>query len=216
MAAPAGPRAVLGRLCLCLAAFTSRGSLAPEAFAAAPETVAVGRESQRGRTSHLGSGTGSGRVWTSVTCVCSGPRDTAVVQDFSSECSVPLTVMLGRQMLYVLLAAKPLLLAFLLWKAVFLRPVRLASTLLPFFLTNADLPRMPVIVSPADPPLIFSPRSSLGVSCLSFSRLSGAAADPAGVAQVWQQDLWLRPWVSGRDVPSSVHPALVSQLVLGC
>lgn len=61
--------------------------------------------------------------------MCSGPRNTALVQDFSLKCSMPLTVMLGRQMLYVLLAAKPLLVAFLLWKAMFLRPVCLAFLL---------------------------------------------------------------------------------------
>lgn len=40
-AAPTGPRAVTGWLCLCLAALTHRGSWAPEAFAGTPETAAA-------------------------------------------------------------------------------------------------------------------------------------------------------------------------------
>ena len=84
-------------------------------------------------------------------------------------------VTLVRQMLCLLLVAKLLLLAFLLWKAVFLRLVSLASGSLPFCLTNADLPKMPIIVSPAELSLIFSPYSVLSANCVLFPRISGAS-----------------------------------------
>lgn len=66
-------------------------------------------------------------------------------------------VMLLRQMHCLLWVAKLLLLAFLLWKAVLLRLAFLASGSLPFCLTNAGLPKMPIIVSPAELSLVFSP-----------------------------------------------------------
>lgn len=75
-------------------------------------------------------------------------------------------VKLVRQMLFLLLVAKLLVLAFLLWKAVFLRLVSSASGSLPFCLTNADLPKVPIVVLPAELSLVFSPCSILSANCI--------------------------------------------------
>lgn len=128
-------------------------------------------------------------------------------------------VMLVRQMLCLLWVAKLLLLlAFLLWKAMFLQLVFLASGSLPFCLTAAGLPKMPIIVSPAELSLIFSPYAVLPADCV-FPRLAGASCWPCCIAQVRQQ-VSSRTCSSGpgaprSGVPSSVHPAPVPQLVLG-
>lgn len=104
-------------------------------------------------------------------------------------------VMLIRQRLCLLLVAKLLLLAFFLWKAMFLCLVSLAPGSLPFCLTNADLPKMPIIVSPAELSLIFLPYSVLSANHMLFPRLSGASCWPcwnsSGKAAGLQQDLQL-------------------------
>lgn len=81
------------------------------------------------------------------TSECSGLRNRALVQDFLSVLYTVNINRLVRQMLCSLLVAQLLRLALLLWKAVFLCPVSLTSISFSFCFTNADVPKMPIMVS---------------------------------------------------------------------